>query len=405
MLQEVDAVARNLEPTLVPLHVPGGSPASEAISILCYENEVPPFVVAELNRLYENLYSSFAHLHAGGKLDKASTYVVRKGREIVTLLLFRMDGRRLTVLNEVIRIDEEDIYRFASHIFAAFQSIQVISFRAVQTNLRRLPFRFQQFDYLEDIVVALPSSADDYIASLGKKTRGNMRRYLKLIKRDFPSFRFDVFENEAIEQHHVHDIMAMYRSRMSAKNKVLDTDDEEVEQLINCVRENGSVGVVTINGCVCAGAIASRVGANYFLRVLAHDPEYNKYSLGTLCCYLAISDCIMRGAREFHFLWGESDYKYLLSGVRRALDFLAIYRSRTQLLLNIDIAIKARVRSVIRTALRYLHRARRQDTLPARLVTKSLDLARSAKRKMMLLVGMFYSGVFEETLGQWAIIL
>ncbi|CAN5494102.1 hypothetical protein BH11PSE11_BH11PSE11_30370 [soil metagenome] len=361
---------------------------ADAISILHYENEVPSFVGAEMSRLYESLYSSLTQLRLDSGLDKVSTYVVRRGSEIVTVFLYRKEGRLLKVMNEVIRIAHDDIGRFADYVFATFNEVQVISFCAIQTDVSRLRYSNQRLDYLEDIVATLPGDADEYLANLGKKTRSNLRRYLKMIKQDFPSFRFDAYENGAVEEEHIREIMAMYGRKMAVKNKSFVILEVEIQRLIQLATANGLVGVVTIDGRVCAGTIACRVGDNFFLRILTHDADFNKYSLGTLCCYLTIAESIRRGAREFHFLWGESEYKYLLSGVRRDLDYVAVFRSRLQLLLNADLAMKAGLRFVKRKAARWLQRARKQDNFSARLAVKTLNLLRSVQAAKLAVLGL-----------------
>lgn len=239
---------------------------SDSISFSCYENEIPPFVEAEMERLYGSLYSSIPQLRVGGNLDGVSTYVVQKGRELVTIFLFRIDGRRLEVLNEVIRIEEEDIRRFATYIFSGFGAIDVVSFHAIQMDFGSIPFKYQQFECLEDIVVPLPGNTEDYTASLGRSTRKNLRYYRNALMHAFPSFRFSIYEKGAIEPQHVRDIIDLNRARMADKNIVSGIDEAEAAKLNYLARERGLVVVATIDGHVCAGAITFRVGENFFCR-------------------------------------------------------------------------------------------------------------------------------------------
>lgn len=349
---------------------------SGSISFSCYENEIPSFVEAELERLYGNLYSSIPQLRVSGKLDDVSTYVVHKGRELVTIFLFRIDGRRLEVLNEVIRIEEEDIGRFATYIFSGFGAIDVVSFRAIQTDFRSIPFKYQQFECLEDIVVPLPGNTEDYTASLGRSTRKNLRYYRNTLMHAFPSFKFSVYEKSAIEPQHVLDIIELNRARMFDKNKVSGIDETEAAKLIYLARERGLVGVATIDGRVCAGAITVRVGENFFLSVLAHNPAYNAYRLGNLCCYLTICECIKRAAKEFHFLWGQYDYKYLFLGVQRDLHCLAIYRSRLRYLLNAGFALRFAFLGYMRRAKVWSH----QDTTMSKFAKRIFEAVRSFRQ-------------------------
>src|SRR4051812_35008662 len=65
-----------------------------------YDNEVPAFVEAELERLYECLMSTLARFAIFDAAPNASTYVVRENGRITTLFLFRRERHHVTVYNE-----------------------------------------------------------------------------------------------------------------------------------------------------------------------------------------------------------------------------------------------------------------------------------------------------------------
>lgn len=79
-------------------------PASEVISIACYENEVPAFIEGELDRLYGSIFCSFKHFRVYGGAENAGVYIARKGKTIISVLLFRRQGMKVQVINEVIQI-------------------------------------------------------------------------------------------------------------------------------------------------------------------------------------------------------------------------------------------------------------------------------------------------------------
>lgn len=379
---EWTTVAASRQAICTPIvdHEADRSTESGEITISCYENEVPPFVETEMDQLYENLYSSLAQFRIYGAARNASTYVVRKDGKAITIFLFRREKGKVEVINKVIKIDEEDVRRFVNTIFAAFRSVTVISFRAIQTDIQRLPFPYQRFNYLEDIVLTLPGTTEEYLASLGKSTRKTIKRYMSRLKQSFPSFCYEVYEKEEVAEQQIRGVIKMKMARMADKNKVWRIKEEEIERKISLVSVCGLVGVVTIDGRVCAGAISYRIGANYFMAINTYDPEYDDYRLGTLCCYLTICDYIARGGKECHFLWGQDEYKYSLLGVQRDLDYLAVYRSRAHLLLNGDMVLKTACRGYVRQAKLWLRDAKRQDSLISRLAIKSLNLVRRLKR-------------------------
>ncbi len=340
----------------------GAAPAACAgdLAVACYRG-VPPFAGPALERLYGNLFASLPQFELSMGLDGAHTFVLSRGQEQLAVLLFRLAHGRVTVFNEVIRLPEREIAAFCDYVFAHYAQAQVIVFRAVGVEPARRRWPCQQYDYLEDTVIDLPSSVEAYTASLGKNARRNVRRYQQAAQQDWPSLAFQVWDQDQVDADQVRAIIELNRARMASKNKLSDIDQHETENILQLVRHSGLVGVITIDGRVCAGAISCRTGNNYFLMVLAHEPAFDRYSLGFLCCYLTICACIARGGREFHFLWGRYDYKLTFLGQVRRLDHLLVYRSRLAQLGQLGLALAAWRHARLRRLTMYLQQAKRSD--------------------------------------------
>jgi hypothetical protein len=304
------------------------------VSISWHENEIPAFVEAELERIYGSIFSSLAHFRVHGGAENASCWVIRCGADITDILLFRREGCCVRVINEWIKLGEQDIRRFADSVFARYPKVDRIAFHAIELDAARLPYPGQRFNCTDDSVVTLHDSADAYFAQLGKATRKNIKRHLTRLRQNFPDFRYRIYEAGAIEEQHVRAIIGLNRLRMANKNKVSGIDDLEADRMLRLLRMKGTVGVMTIDGKLCAGALTYRIGDNYFSFVRAHEPQYDDYRLGLIGGYLLISECIARGGKEFHFMWGREEHKALLLGVQKELDHLTIYRSRTRYFLD-----------------------------------------------------------------------
>jgi uncharacterized protein YqiB (DUF1249 family) len=362
--------------------------AQENVTVSIYESCVPPFVRVAMERLYQHMYASLTQLEVSGRLDgNTSTYVVEKDGEVTVILLFQRERNSVRVLNEQIVIPEEEVERFSRHIFARLKSVNRISFPVIQVDIRRLPFPHQQCHSTQDIVLTLPATVDEYRARLGKATRSYVNRYLNKLRRDHPSVSFNVYSKENVEEKQLHDIIDLNWARMAGRYKSSYIDDAEAERIRTLVKSHGFVGVLTINGRTCAGTINYRFGNHYFLQVIGHDSQYDSYGIGTLCCYLTICECIKESGAEYHFLWGQYEYKYRLLGVQRDLDHLVIYRSPVRLVLNGGAALQMAASGyhyAVRTWL--LNKARRQDNsslaswLAFHLVNGARDLKRSFSR-------------------------
>jgi hypothetical protein len=164
------------------------------------------------------MYSSLAyHMVYGTITSDTSTYVVKNNGEIITVLLFRLESGTVRVLNEQFRITAEEIDRFAHYIFNAWPSINIISFPVIDTAANALSFPCRQSHCTQDIVLALPDTAEEYLGSLGKSTRSYIKRYLNKLKRSFPSVSCKTYGNKEFSEQHIHDIIALSRARMAGK--------------------------------------------------------------------------------------------------------------------------------------------------------------------------------------------
>lgn len=383
-MNQIVAVEESQSTGIDALDLSTGLAGSDEIEISHYDNEIPSFVGTELDRLYQNIYSSLAKFKLAGPMHSVSTYVVRKGSEIVTLLLFRLEKEEVQVLNEMIQLDRQEIEQFARFIFTKFRSVAVISLSSIQTDIRGIKFPYQQYHCAEDIVANLPASAQEYRESLGKKLRNTINYYTNKLERSHPSFRFKVGLMEEVEQQQLLDIFQLHRARMRSKNKVSNITDEEIAQIIELVRVCGLVGVATIDGQVCAGQICWRAGDNFFGRMIAHDPKFDQYRMGTLCRYLTICECIARGGRQYHFLWGRTDPKYKFLGIEQDFDRVVVYRSPAQLFLNGRMVLNVAFRGIIRETRLWLLNAEREDKLINRIAVRFVKLKRLFSPSMTL---------------------
>jgi hypothetical protein len=307
--------------------VPKSVPA-EAVTISCYESEVPPFVEAELDTLYQHINSSLSHYAVRRKASGASTYIARKGDQAIAILLFKRNKKKVSVINEMIDIAAEELERFSRYIFENDKSVKVISFSLIGNQIGRLPFPCHQYEISEDIVLTLPATPEAYLESLSSKMRRNIRRYMRAIVRDNPGFRFEAYAGNEIKDQYLHDLINLKKINIGQKNLRFGMHADEIEWISKQAKLSGLVTVALIGERVCGGSISLRVNDHYFGQIVSYDPAYQKYSPGILCCYQAICDQISLGAKESHLCWGRYQYKYKLLGVQRDRASLDIYRSR-----------------------------------------------------------------------------
>jgi hypothetical protein len=302
------------------------APACE-VDISCYDS-VPPSLEAELERLYHHLNSSLRHHAVARRARDACAYVARRGEQPLAIFLFRHEGRSIEVFNEMMQIPPEEIERFATYIFSRFPSVVRVAFSKIGKDIGTLSLPWQQYGHAEDIVVRLPETVDAYLARLGAKTRYNIRRQMKVIAADFPGCSFATYENGAIAEKHVADLVELKKANMNEKRIKFGITPEEASWMTELAKTRGLLVLALLDGKVCGGSLSFRLGDHYFAHLNGYDTRFAKYSLGMLCCYLAMTEKIQRGTKEAHLLWGRNPYKFKLLGVARDVANLDIYRSR-----------------------------------------------------------------------------
>jgi hypothetical protein len=101
------------------------------------------------------------------------------------VLLFTGTGETVEVLNKTFAIAPLDAERACQALLHCFPHVRRIHLEVMfPPAALRLPKRIlYETDHM---VVDLPATQEEYVASLGKSTRKNLRRYERRLMRDFP---------------------------------------------------------------------------------------------------------------------------------------------------------------------------------------------------------------------------
>jgi hypothetical protein len=320
--------------------------------IRCYVHEVPDFVEREMAATYETLQSSLPFLRIWRTLGGASCYVARHAGRAPDILLFRCEGRRLVVLNEMFDIAPAGLACFARYVFAHFPAIHVIRFQAVRTAPAAIGFPVQRHNAKDTFVISLPATPDDYLAALGKSTRANLRSRLNRVAKAYPSFTTRFLAGADVDDDVVRQIVQLSECRIRARGTPLTHD---VDRMLALARACGFVTVLLIDGRMCAGSLNYRVGTSVFGEVMAYDPAFERHGVGALCAYHTICESIRTGARRFYLGGGLFDFKERMLGRRLDMDQVHVYRSYGHVLARADIAAAAFAQGQVRRLKRRLH--------------------------------------------------
>ena len=292
-----------------------------------YVNCIPPFVEQSLDDLYGSLYASLPQLQCDD-LGQVHTYAAWRDGQLSALLLYCIDGRRIRVINESMRIPTEELDRFADTLFAHYTKVSVISLHAQSISERKPQRPCARMPVTEDIVIHLPGNEQNYLAQLGKSSRKSLKQHLSRAQHELPGFHHTVVAGEAISETLVEQVINFNHARMAQKQRRSAIDEKARMHLMQLLRARGWVGVISTRDHICAGTLACRFGDAVYSMVNAHDPQYDEYGMGNLSRHLLINASIRAGARRFHLLGGQLSTKRNALGRRQKLYEIRLYRSQ-----------------------------------------------------------------------------
>ncbi|MEO0317258.1 MAG: hypothetical protein RL404_935 [Pseudomonadota bacterium] len=358
--------------------LPVRQPVDPGLSSEFHRWPLPGYLWPALEKHSQSIFCTEPHLRIHGTLTSdIEAWVWRHHGCIAGLWLFRRQGRTARVLNEVASETVSAVMQFADALFARYRELDVIELHALHllaaspppSSKRgwndtaadhqatsppcdgepceqdrggaagdtegegadsRKPARhpWQRAAVSEDFVLELPSTIDDWHASLSSRTREKLRQCLRRAQRSEPSLRFRLFHDADISERQVRAVLQMSRARMRAKGRSYGMDAREERRLWTLMRERGLLATIEVDGRMRAGLLCTLAGNDVYMHVIAHDPAFDELRLGYLCCVLCIEAAIAQRRHRFHFLWGWYDYKVRLGGQRRVLEHALLWRSR-----------------------------------------------------------------------------
>jgi CelD/BcsL family acetyltransferase involved in cellulose biosynthesis len=164
--------------------------------------------------------------------------------------------------------------------------------------------------------VDLPSTWEEYLATLDKKQRHEVRRKLRRL-----------WETGNIEHHclqlsqEVEDYMGTFLklfslSRDEKAHFMTAQMESFFRSLAKAMAEVGLLrfGVIELDAQPVAMTMGFDYDDSHYLYNSAYDPQFNYLSVGLLCKVLCLKESIEKGKKKWDFLKGDETYKYQLGG-------------------------------------------------------------------------------------------
>ena len=175
----------------------------------------------------------------------------------------------------------------------------------------------------------LPKTWDDYLASLTKKDRHELRRKLRRLDSAEEVSLYGLTQLDDIKNG-MDDFLGLLKMSKEDKHRFLTPERERFFRAI--AAELGEMGMLSLyfmemGGKRVASALTFDYGSSRMLYNSGYNPEYGYYSVGLLLNALALKSAIEEGKDYFDFLRGDEPYKYHLGGVDRLVYTMVVTKS------------------------------------------------------------------------------
>ncbi len=290
-----------------------------------YPYRVPRELAEELPARYGSVPSTLDWFLAWDRRPPTGACVLDGPRHVV---LFRIEGATIEVLNKVFEMAPSDAERLCRALFRALPlalRIHVdVMFPPYELGLAHR--RLLNLDYL---MLDLPDSVAAYDESLSRGARHWVRRGTNRLRRDHPSVSTEVVATGQGAERLVRQVadwkIARFRQRHRAAS--WETEDDRVARTAALVARCGHAQVTTIGGRVAAIVLVCRAGDGVLFTEVGFDPAYERYQLGFLAVYWAIREAVAQGARRGNLHVDTADFKVRLGARRVPVVTLSVFRS------------------------------------------------------------------------------
>ncbi|MCJ7605673.1 MAG: GNAT family N-acetyltransferase [Dehalococcoidales bacterium] len=162
----------------------------------------------------------------------------------------------------------------------------------------------------------LPGDFDDYLGTLNRKQRHEIRRKLRRLGEAGETGYRLVTEKEAVPAEMGVFFRMFTDSRHDKANFLTERMETFFRSLAAALAESGilRIGVLELDARPIASVICFDYANCRYLYNCGYDPQYTGVSAGLISKIFTIKDCIENGIGTFDFLKGEEAYKHHLGG-------------------------------------------------------------------------------------------
>jgi CelD/BcsL family acetyltransferase involved in cellulose biosynthesis len=176
----------------------------------------------------------------------------------------------------------------------------------------------------------LPGTWDEYLASLGKKDRHELRRKIRRLYESGAKVEFDVLSEQADVVAAMDDFLDLHtRSRQDKTDFMTPEMESFFRRMASAMSAEGLIRLfmLRINGKPAATVLCFDAGSHLYLYNSGYDPEFSGLSVGLVSKALVLQWAIENGMSGLDFLRGDEPYKYDLGATDQQIYRLRLSRT------------------------------------------------------------------------------
>jgi CelD/BcsL family acetyltransferase involved in cellulose biosynthesis len=204
------------------------------------------------------------------------------------------------------------------------------SLQAIETAAADAGFDVRREDEAISPCVELPASWDDYLATLSKKDRHEMRRKMRRLDTAGGEVRFRIITEAAVACGQLDRLFHLMRISNHHKEEFLARPGMETffREMTAAMADAGMLRLysLTFDKEAVAMVLNFDVGGRLYMYNSGYDPAYAHYAVGLMSKALLLRDAIENGRTAVDFMRGDESYKYDLGGKERKVYRLVLKR-------------------------------------------------------------------------------
>ena len=177
--------------------------------------------------------------------------------------------------------------------------------------------------------LALPATFEDYLASLGKKDRHELRRKLRRFFDSGADATSEVYSEQADVVAHMEEFLELHtRSRQDKTDFMTPAMEMFFRRMASAMSAEGLVRLfmLYVNSKAVASVFCFDAGNQLYMYNSGYDPDYSSLSVGLVSKVMCLRWSIEHGKQWLDFLRGNEPYKYDLGAKDQEIFRLIVRR-------------------------------------------------------------------------------